>query len=266
MAGMALFEATGWLCGVDHVCVNATGALLIAGCVCIGIIHARQITRSVGASLWVTALWLLSPTVLALTMWQSTRFDSLAFFLALVTMSLWWWVLGETRLSKLAMAAFVVGSVFLLALAFNAKEITYFLPLLLVILALVRGTDIGVRRRNLALAAIPLLYSGFFIAYALTHVASDYGANSSLANIPGNLEQLVLELLGLHRGFMGIYQGGGEIAQSQSPSWRWDCWWSRAWLSLRPCWRSDGSDRRSTAPRRWSGAQSSISWRSSHPP
>jgi hypothetical protein len=184
LASISWFEINGAICGVDHRCVNVAGAFLVAAGAVLAVFHARQIIGSLGVAVWVGLLWLLSPAVLALTMWQSTRYDSLAFVLALASMSLWWWALGRSWTSTLGGLAFVVGSVLLLALSFNAKEATYFLPGVLLLSALVRGYGIRAVRRNLVLAAVPLLYATYFIGYGLSHLTAGYAANSSLAYVP----------------------------------------------------------------------------------
>jgi hypothetical protein len=215
LTAMLFFEASGRVCGVDNICVNGTGAALVALAVAIAVVHARQVIGSTPTSVAVGALWLFSPVVLAVTMWQSTRFDTLAFILALSTSAFWWWLLGKARLSWMQVLLFGIGSICLMALAFNAKEITFYLLGALVILAVIRGYASRTVKRNLLLSAIPVAYAVFFIVYALLHIEAGYASNSSVALIPENLLQFGQEAFGLSRAYMGIWHSGPWIGQVQ---------------------------------------------------
>lgn len=123
---MAAFQLTGKVCAVDTECVNAVGAILTAGAVVLLIVHTRQITRSVGLAVVVAIMWLLSPLVLGISIWQSARFDMLAFIGAIAAGVLWWKVFGQRILSRGAMVLAVVASILTMAFAFNAKETMYY--------------------------------------------------------------------------------------------------------------------------------------------
>jgi hypothetical protein len=208
LTGIAAFQLTGLVCGVDAFCVNASGAALIGLAVIVTVVHTFQLTGTLWVSLAIAALWTLSPTVLGISLWQSTRFDILAFIVAIGTSALWWAALGRASLSRAWLVAIPLVSVLLMAVAFNAKEVAYYLAGVLLLLAVVRGAQMGRVRRNLLVAAVPVAYAAWFVAYGLIHIAPDYAANSSEVLIPGNLVGLVREALGISPGFMGIHQPG----------------------------------------------------------
>ncbi|CAN5580473.1 hypothetical protein BH24CHL9_BH24CHL9_05420 [soil metagenome] len=212
LTGIATFQLTGRVCGVDTDCVNAVGAILTAGAMVLLIVNTRQITRSVGLAVVVALMWLLSPAVLGISIWQSARFDILAFIGAMAAGALWWKVFGQRILSRGTMVLAVVASILTMAFAFNAKETMYYLAGLIVFLAVVRGAGVeGAIRRNLAIALIPVAYATFFIAHALTHTDPTYAASVGGGDVVRRVQVLIFETLGLHDNFMFVWQRGGSF-------------------------------------------------------
>jgi hypothetical protein len=213
LTGSATFQLTGSVCGPDADCINAVGALLVAVAVAVLVWHTRQLTRDLATSAVVAIVWCLSPVVLGIVLWQTARYDILAFITTLGASGFWWEVLGRQRQSRAVQVAFIGSSVLLLAVAFNAKELTYFLPGVLVLLAWLRAPE-GALRRNLVLTIIPVAYASWFILHALTHVDPAYAAYA--AGQPSMLDaglRLVTATLGLARSYMNLWQGGPTFNQ-----------------------------------------------------
>ena len=207
LLGIATFQVTGQICSVDAPCVNGVGALLTSAASIVLTIHTRQVTGSLRLAAAIGVLWVMSPPVLGISLWQSARFDMLAFIASIGTSALWWEVLGRRSLSKASGVVFVVASVVLIAVAFNAKELSYYLLGALPIIATIRGWSfVGGVRRNLTLSVGAIGYAIFFIAYALSHIAPDYAASAGSASILDTATGLMRQSLGLGQAFMGIWQ------------------------------------------------------------
>jgi hypothetical protein len=220
LTGMAGFQVTGAVCGVDAVCVNAVGAGLVGLSAGLLAIHTRQVTASGLIAIGVAVLWLLSAPVLGMSIWQSARFDVLAFIGVMLAGILWWAAFGRRRLTVGWVLAVVLGSPVILAFAFNAKEVTYYLPVVMLLLAIVRGLGRGgAVRRNLLLSVVPLVYSAWFIAYALTHLSSGYLEHADSGGMLDRMPTLVLQGLGLHGNFLFVWQRGDVRDQLVSAAW-----------------------------------------------
>jgi hypothetical protein len=209
LTGMAGFQLTGAVCGVDGVCVNAVGAALVGLSAGLLAVHTRQVASSGLIALVVAVLWLISAPVLGVSIWQSARFDILAFIGVMLAGILWWAAFGRRRMTIGWILAVVLGSPIILALAFNAKEVTYYLPAAMLLLAVVRG--LGRRRavlRNLLLSVMPLAYSAWFIAHALTHLSESYLEHADSGGMLERIPTLVLQGLGLHGNFLFVWQRG----------------------------------------------------------
>lgn len=205
--GIAAFQVTGSVCGVDAGCVNASTALLVAIAAGVLLIHTRQITNSLWIAVVVTCLWVLSPAVLGISLWQATRFDLLAFIVALSASAIWWHVLGRSWRPRWAAVAFAIGSALLYAIAFNAKEITYYLVGVLPLLAVTRGCGVPGRvRRNLTASALPLLYALVFIGVALHNIEPGYAGSTGGNDVAASAFELVRQGVGLGQSYMGIWQ------------------------------------------------------------
>jgi len=212
LTGVAVFELTGGICGADSTCTNAIGALLIAGGAGILIVHTYQLTRSLAGASTIAVLWTLSPPVLGLSIWQSTWTDIVGFITALAASAFFWEMFGRREISPRWRIGVVIGSVVLLAIAFNGKELNYYLVGALPIIAVVRGSGIpGAVRRNLVLTVLPLLYAGYFITYALANARPWYTAQIGSGSILANLPALVVQSLGLSHSFMFIPEGGATF-------------------------------------------------------
>jgi hypothetical protein len=110
-------------------------------------------------------------------------------------------------------------SVVLLALAFNAKELTYYLIGVLPMLAVLRGRVIERVRRNLVLGIISLLHAGWFIGFALFIISEASADTNSLSLVPESLTRLIEAGLSLNPSFMGIWQASSEFWQLRDLAW-----------------------------------------------
>jgi hypothetical protein len=192
----AAFEVMGAACGVEVACVNMAQILVLAVAAALVFVHTVQLSRSPALAALVAGLWVISAPVLGAAMWQSTLFDKLAVVASLAISGFWFWAFGRPRLSKTAMVAVGGVSVLLLGIAFNTKEITFYLPGVLIVLAFLRGLEgKGRLPRNLLTAALPLAYSGWFIGVALVRLDESYvshvGSGSSLDTLGILLGQLL---------------------------------------------------------------------------
>ena len=213
LTGMASFQLTGKLCGADLGCVNGVGAAMLSAGTVLLLIHTRHITRSRVIAVAVAALWVLSPPVLGIAVWQSARFDSLVFIGVVATGVFWWESLGGDD-SRGWQVATIVVSVLLMAFTFNAKEVGFLLVGMMPALAIVRGAGRpGAIRRNLVLTVIPLTYGIWFVAHALTHVEPIYAADASGAPMVPQVRQLLTEMFGVSRRFM-FTNAQGETYES----------------------------------------------------
>jgi hypothetical protein len=96
----------------------------------------------------------------------------------------------------------------------------YYLVGMMPLLAVVRGIGIPGRvARNLLIAALPVAYGVYFIAYALTHTVPEYAAHAGSNDIVPAVFQLVSQSLGLSAYFMflwhleGPFRGVNTVAQ-----------------------------------------------------
>jgi hypothetical protein len=210
---------TGRYCGVDPVCVNNVSNVLIAGAVVLLLAHTRQLSRSTVLALTVAGLWLLLPPLLGNAMWKSAWNDVLAFIFIMLAGGLWWRVFGRAGLSRPVLVTFAAINVPLLALAFNSKELTFYLVGILPLLAVARGAAARMVSRNLLLSAPALLYAGWYIAWALTHIAPAYLEQVTSSDIVRTLPRLALQAIGLHRDFMFLVQSGDRFEQLFVAAW-----------------------------------------------
>jgi hypothetical protein len=222
LLGQLQFQLTNVVCGVDAGCFNGVGALEVAIAAALLVGHTWQITGRLAVAVTAAGLWLTSPALLGIAVWQATRFDTLAFvFFVLATMT-WWAVLGRRHVGRAGALAFVVGSILLLALAFNSKETTYALIVVLPGIAILRGVAVpGAVRRNLLLAAIPLAYGAWFIAWGLSHMDPLYAARSQGISALEGIASLARAGLGIDGTFMYLAaQGDAErLAPAVATAW-----------------------------------------------
>lgn len=207
--GTLVFMTVGTVCGLDPACVNTGTALLTAVAAVLAIILAWQLTGSAWLAALAAVLWGFSAPVLSVWIWQATWYDLLATIVAFGAGAFWWAALGRRTLSPLAMVGVSAASVVLLMVGFNAKEIDYHLAGVLVLLAVVRGaaTD-GAIRRNLLIAAAPVVYACWFIAYALLHTDPTYAAQVGKREILDGLKLLITQALGISRHSSFLDQQG----------------------------------------------------------
>ncbi|MCY7417134.1 MAG: hypothetical protein LH650_01315 [Chloroflexi bacterium] len=207
LLGIATFQLTGSVRGVDASCVNASTALLVAIASAVLLVHTRQVTNSLWIAAGIAGLWVLSPAVLGMSLWQSTRFDTLAFIVAPSVSAIWWRALGSAWRPKWGSVVFAAGSVLLFAVAFSAKEITYYLMGVLPMLSVFRGLGVPGRiRRNLVASVVPLGYAIAFIAVGFYNIEPTYAANASAGDVARCAFELVMQGLGLSQSYMGIWQ------------------------------------------------------------
>jgi hypothetical protein len=215
LIGIGSFQLTGRVCGFDASCVQTVGAALTATAAGLLLVHTWQIIGSRLAAAAVVVLWVASTPVLGVALWQSTRFDMVAVVFAMVTSIVAWEVLGRPRLPRWAAVAYPVVTVALLAMAFNAKEWTYYLLGALPLIAVVRGRSFGGVQRNLLLVAVPVAYAVWFVGWALTHMSSAYAAHSGGASLIDGVVNLVRMALGLGLTYMGVWQEGADLRTLQ---------------------------------------------------
>jgi hypothetical protein len=209
LTGMASYQLTGLVCGTNLACISGVGAAMLGVATALLLVHTRQVTRSKAIAVGVAILWVLSPAVLGISIWQSARFDTLAFSGVLAAGILWWSVFSRPTVTPAWAVATVVGSILVMAFTFNAKEVTYFLVGMMPALAVIRGAGRpGAVRRNLALCVVPVAYGVWFIAHALTHIQEAYAASSGGSPSFDIATRLLTQLFGLHRGFMFVGQEG----------------------------------------------------------
>jgi len=219
LTGMAQFQLTGALCGTNVNCVQQFGAGLFAIAAVVLVGHTYQITRGRLATLTVAALWILSPTVLGVAMWQAARFDLVAFSLVLLAGAFWWHVFGLERTTPLAMIVIGVASILLLAVAFNAKEVTYYLLGTILLLAIGRAPNRAAVRRNLVACVVPVTYGVLFVVWALTHTMPAYAATQGTASMVDKLVHLTTAAAGLGGNYMFLWQRGRAFEILHFAAW-----------------------------------------------
>lgn len=171
-ASVLLLSLIGQYCGVDVACSNASQAALLALCAAVLFVHGVQVIRSVSLAALAVVLWCLSAPVLNTYFWQATQHDKLAALVYAITAIYWWHMLNKRMIGVAGAFIFIFVSVALICIAFNAKEITFFLPVLLLIFAVSRGApDIARVKRNITLAIIPVFYSGWYIYYYFARIS-----------------------------------------------------------------------------------------------
>lgn len=199
----------GQVCGVDIRCVNgAESAFLAIGGAAI-LLHSYQVARSVLLAILATAIWCFSAPALGAAMWQSVLVDKTALIAAIACSAFWYWALARERFTPGAKIVFTIVSVILIAVAFNAKEITFYLPAVMITLAVTRSSGSGRRlRRNLTLITLPLCYSLWFIVYTLFHVDSGLASHVAGGDAFTGVGTLLTDTLGIGHNFMGLGSWG----------------------------------------------------------
>ncbi len=197
------------LCGVDIRCINGADAAILAIGGAAILLHSYQVARSALLATLATAIWCFSAPTLGAAMWQSVLVDKTALIAAIACSGFWYWALARERFTLVAKIGFVMVSVLLLAVAFNAKEITFYLPAVMITLAVTRGTGSGRRlRRNIGLIALPLCYALWFIVYTLLNVTPDLASHVAGGDAFTGLATLMTDTLGIGRNFMGLGSSG----------------------------------------------------------
>lgn len=209
LTGLASFQLTGRVCDMNLSCINGVGAAMLSVATVLLLVHTRQVTRSAVIAIGVAVLWVLSPAVLGISIWQSTRFDILAFSGVLAAGILWWAVFSRPVVTPIWAIATVAGSILLMAFTFNAKEVAFFLVGMMPALAVIRGAGRpGSVPRNLLLCVIPVAYGIWFVVHALTHTDPAYAATIGGSPSTEVASRLLTKMFGLHQGFMFVRQEG----------------------------------------------------------
>jgi hypothetical protein len=219
LLGVALYQGTGSVCGVDAGCFNALGALLAGIGAGLAVVVGSRLTGSLAVALGAVAVWIASPTFVGLALWQATWFDWLVFGLVLATIGAWWEALGRDRIGRPGAIGFIAGSIALLALAFNAKETAYALLLVLPVVAVVRGAARpGAIRRNLLLAAVPFVYGAWFVGWGATHIDPAYLAKELHEGFLGGLDGTLTAALARGEEFMYVRQAVADADRLRTPA------------------------------------------------
>jgi hypothetical protein len=209
LTGMGTYQLTGRLCGTDTACVATAGAVLTGIATVLLLVHTRQLMRSALIAVAVGSLWLLSPPLLGISLWQSARFDLLGFIGVVAAGSLWWWAFGRAQLGLGMGVVVALLSIPVMAFAFGSKEAYLYLAGVLPAMAIGRGLGRSGRVwRNLAVAALPMAYGIYYVWHALTNASSAYldvvGGADPLRIVP----RLLRETVGVDRAFMFLNQEG----------------------------------------------------------
>lgn len=217
LLGIAFYQAVGGACGVDAGCYNAVAAVLAGIGGGLAVVVGARLTGSLAVALGAAAIWIASPTFVGMALWQATWFDWLVFGLVLAAIGAWWWALGRERIGRAGAAAFILGSIALLALAFNAKETAYTLLVVLPVIAIVRGAARpGGIRRNLLLVAAPLAYGAWFVAWGITHIDAAYAEKELQEGFLGGLEGTLGAMFARGDEFMYVRQAVADADRLQT--------------------------------------------------
>ncbi|MFN8623330.1 MAG: hypothetical protein U0869_21550 [Chloroflexota bacterium] len=222
LASVAFFRGVGRVCDLDGGCVNvATAGLTFVAALLIAI-HGWQLSGSAWLGILAAALWGLSAPVLAGWLWQATWFDLLATIAAIGAGIFWWWVFGRKRAGPGWWLLSILGSLVLIAVAFNVKEVDYLLVGVLLLLAVVRGATVhdGIRR-NLIAATMPALYGIGFIGTAMRDISPEYAASVGAGHTLTGLRELVTQALGVASSFAMIDRGPDALPARAAAAVLW---------------------------------------------
>ena len=195
-------------CGVSVGCTNLWEAVLVALAFGAIAVHTFQLIGSLRLALFTAALWALSAPALSGVLWQSIQHDKIALILTILTLTLAVAFFSRRERPRWADAWFSVLLTGMFGVAFNAKEVAFLLPIcvcfLAIILAFRSGGSVS---RNLQVAALPIIYSAWYINFYFAHLDAAWshhiGGGSPLVDI----QALILVSLSLGN-FLSLEQWG----------------------------------------------------------
>ena len=190
-ASMLAFRAMHGGCGYDWRCLNAVQIGLVLAAAVLLLCHGAQVLRSQALAAALALVWLASLPVLDAVTWQATSHDKLAAVFTLGVLVLLHWACAAPHSRRVVTGASTVLAV-LTAIALNAKESAFFLPLLLPLAAVLWG--VPRKREGLLQAALVVLpataFSAYYVALYLIRLDASWAAHVLSAGSTWNVRVL----------------------------------------------------------------------------
>ncbi len=197
LVSMAVFALSRDACGFGATCLNAIQIVLLLLCGCAGALHLHQLLRRPVLVACCMGLWCVSLPVFAAAFWQATQHDKLAFLFSLTALSCGFSAMRrEVQGIWLVVANLVVLAMFVLA--FNAKEIAFFLPVAAIAQVMLLGPAGSLRQRVLGARVylLPLAYAFVYIGTYCLRLDPAWRAHVMGGDLAINAQFYVLGLMG----------------------------------------------------------------------
>jgi hypothetical protein len=218
---MLAFNLEHSLFGPSITGMNFFQSALAGLCALLATFHAWQITRRWTIACGALAIWLFSGPTLNAILWQAVQHDKLAFASALLTMIAAHAALAKPR-GMLLSTGFALLLPFLTAIAFNAKEIAFLLPVTVVALcAHLWLTEPDFRwRRALPIALPQLAYSAWYIRTYFANLKDSWAAYSMQGSATKGVRALGEHALNLGN-FMNLRQAKDNVGEVLDVAVQW---------------------------------------------
>lgn len=191
----------GHQCGVDVSCTNMWESLLFAAAFATVILHTFQLLGKIKLTLFAATLWLFSAPALSGILWQSIQHDKIALCLTLLTLSATLEFFRAPRRTTYRIV-FSLALTALFGVAFNAKEVAFLLPICATLLAVLLALpDMRQVWANLAVMALPVAYSAWYITYYFRHLSAAWSDHIAGGSPLQGMASLILLAAGLGNFF-----------------------------------------------------------------
>ena len=195
-------------CGVSIGCTNMLQSCLVALAFGAIVIHTFQLVGSLRLTFFVAGLWALSAPALSGAIWQSIQHDKIALILTMLTLTLSVEFFSRGNRSRWEDGSCSLVLTGLFAVAFNAKEVAFLLPICGVFLAVILSMKSGGSVvRSLLVMTLPMAYSAWFIGFYLIHLDSTWANHISGGSPLAGARTLLLLSLNLGN-FLNLGQWG----------------------------------------------------------
>jgi hypothetical protein len=166
-------------CGYDNVCINTYQLLVMSLAGIFLYIHSYQLFKSIFIASLISLMWLFSLSALDAISWQAVNHDKMAALFIFLTL-----IFSTLFLEKNGHYVVFLSNVlitFLLILAYNSKESSFFLMPLILLQYVFYSANRKDLLRNIVKIIIPLLFSLYFIIGYFVKMA-DYWKEHTLSN------------------------------------------------------------------------------------
>lgn len=207
-SSMILFSIQGYLGKGDYELVNWFQAGLLSITAFFAFIHTVQITKHIAIA-WLTSFaWVFSGPVLGAALWQATQHDKLAALFIFSTLAFSHRVLtSKQRTSTSILSSFLI--LVLTSMAFNAKEISFLLPFMTIVLIwhLKCQNPAFNQNRAIKIMAPQFVYSAWYIIIYALNFKSHWSSHVMGGHAFNGLIKLILLMFNFGN-FMDLGQWG----------------------------------------------------------